>query len=368
MSDTKTDAPAPEHGRLHFDEGPQDVDIAEVASWSLVKRGSSEDVFLWATNYFIAGNGANEVLVKDARMVGTVFFAVPNSPGGGMEDNNFVRRGLQPMEYLSPRDVVLQESAEEVSWTIGGRTVRWRQGDWRLEGKHAGVELDVTCRPVGPGVWTPGPFENVARGQSAGFNWQLTAEGTARVEGKTFDLSGAVGVHQRDCMVHQPGRDVMWELGGTREALIGDVYADGVHATFVQHANLPMKMGLLKVDGTNMIFAGGEGISTEITVLERWHDPRNAHSVPSKLLVTMVSPEGTLELECFGRGRAYWHNVTRSGVMMLMWILGRANGTLRRSDGSTREIVDASYALRFGKTILATEETLSGQEFAGRLT
>jgi hypothetical protein len=278
-----------------------------------------------------------------------------------MQDNNFARRGLQLAELLPPDGMHVDKSAEQISWEVAGRRYTWRQGAWALTGSHAGVETDLSCRALAPPLWTFGPLENSAENNMGGYDVAVRAEGTIRAGGKTYQLEGAVGSHER--AVTGQGRDIMAELAAG-EVFVGDCFADDVHIFFARHPGRPVAFGRLDMADTSAMFPSetGEGV-VHVTPVSRWHDPRSGLFVPDRWHVSMTSPAASVDLDISYRGRGYWHYTTRSGVMILMWLLGRASGTVYQPGQPARALQDALVCSRWGQTILIAEETVDGPEF-----
>jgi hypothetical protein len=360
MTDNEWSAPVPEHGHVYLGRLPAGKDGSEVAAFVVTDTVDGEDVLFWSSGYMMNGAGANQWVVPDARIMGTIFFTVP-AGSTGMQDNNFARAGIQIPEYFRPGDVALEASPERSSWSFGGRTYVWTRGEWRVTGSHAGVETDLVCRPAAEPLWTFGPFESVSETTYAGYDVAIRASGQITANGRTYEVTSGVGSHER--ATNGQGRDIMAELSGG-QVFVGDCFADDVHVFFARHPGRPTSFGRLDVGDTSYSFPADDGSGlVRVHDVESWHDPRSGLLIPSRWQVTMASPQVTVDLEIGYRGRAYWAYTTRSGIMIMMWLLGRANGQVMQADGHTRSIDDALVASRWGLTMLVAEEQLSGPEF-----
>lgn len=355
-----TDVLVPAHGHEYASRLPAGKDANEVAGFVVTGRTADENVLFWSCAYVMEGEGVNQWIDPHARAQASIFFSVPRGQTG-MADNDFVRGGLQPTEYLTPDDLKITTTEHEASWEIAGRRYVWRQGEWRIEGEHLGVGADLTCRPAAPPLWTFGPFESIEQMNMAGYDCVVSANGSVTAGGKTFEIHDGFGSHER--AIVGEGRDIMNELAKA-EVFVGDCYVDGVHLFWAKHPGRPIAFGRVSTASDAVMFPNMETMQGEVQVevTERWHDPRSGLYVPARLSVSMSGPDASAELEIVNCGRAYWHYTTRSGVMMLMWTLGRANGTVT-VNGETKTITDALVPSRWGVTIFVNQETLDGQKF-----
>ena len=360
MTGKEWSAPIPEHGHVYLDKLPADKDGSEVAAFVIADSVGGEDILFWSSGYLIKGDGANQWVVPDARIMGTIFFAVP-SDKPGMQDNNFARGGIQIPEYIKPANAETLASADGARWSFGGRTFEWGTGEWRVGGSHAGVETDLVCRPAAEPLWTFGPFETVSETTYAGYDVAINASGTIKANGKTYEVRSGVGSHER--ATNGQGRDIMAELSGG-QVWVGDCFADDVHIFFARHPGRPVSFGRVDVGDKSYSFPTEDGAGVvHVRGIESWHDPRSGLLIPNRWHVAMTSRPATVDLEIDYRGRAYWAYTTRSGIMILMWLLGRAHGQVMLEDGSVRNIEDRLVASRWGLTMLVAEEQLSGPEF-----
>jgi len=68
-----------------------------------------------------------------------------------MYDNDFVRSGWHPPQYLQPEDLKIVQEDNQVTWKLEGRSYICRPPVWEVKGSHAGVEIDLTCQQSGSG-------------------------------------------------------------------------------------------------------------------------------------------------------------------------------------------------------------------------
>lgn len=357
------DIPQLSHARQQVDTVLRaDEDASENAGFVVFGSSGDHDVLFWSCAYMMGSAPHTQWLVPGARIHGTIFMAIPHTEEPTMSDNAFVRSGLHLPQYRDGRRFDIEERDDTITWHVDDRQYIWDPPHWRLRGAHAGVDVDLVAEAVGPGTWSAGPFETAAENKAFGYDVPITAAGTIAVGGRTFTLDGAHGSHERAGMGQ--GRDIVAEVDGA-EVLVTDLFSDGVHIIFGQHTGRSLNFGRIDIDGASISLMPlmGQGMMS-VTTLERWHDPKSGLLLPSHWSIVMSNEGVTCELDVRAIGRAYWHYTTKSGVMVMVWQLSRANGVMYLPDGSRREITDALAAGRWGRSLLVADETTSGPRFA----
>lgn len=342
---------------------PPEMDSSENAGFAVFGRSGDFDILFWTCAYMMSDTPHSSWIVPDARIHGTIFMAIPRSDTPQLGDNAFVRTGLHLPQYLKQCRFDIVEEADTITWFVDERQYVWDPPNWRLKGEHAGVDVDLVAIAAGPATWAAGPFEDIMKNQGGGYDVPIEVTGTITAGGITYPLEDAHGSHERVGMGQ--GRDIISECFGA-EVVVSDLFVDDVHILFGQHTGREMSFGKIDIGDQSIPVMPLMGQGTmSLTTLEKWHDPRSGLLLPSHWSLEMTAEDGTAcELDVRAEGRAYWHYTTKSGVMVMVWQLSRANGTLTLADGTKREIVDALVAGRWGRSLLVADETIEGPKFA----
>jgi len=356
------DIPQLSHGRKTVTAVlPPDEDASENAGFVVFGRSGDHDVLYWSCAYMMSDAPHTQWIVPGARIHATIFMAIPRSDTPSLADNAFVRTGLHLPQYREPCTFEIEESADRVTWYVDGRRYIWDPPVWRIEGEHAGVDVDLELRAAGEATWTAGSFEDIAVNKGGGYDVPILATGSVTAGGRTYPLTDAYGSHERVGMGQ--GRDIIAETSGG-EVFVADLFDGDLHVLFGEHTGRNMQFGRFDLAGesTSVMPMTGQG-TMSVTTLERWHDPRSGLLMPSHWHVVMSASGTTVDIDVRAEGRAYWHYTTTSGVMVMVWQLSRANGVVFLPDGTERKIDDALVASRWGRSLLVADETTEGPRF-----
>jgi hypothetical protein len=294
-------------------------------------------------------------------MQGTLLLVVPAGDDQPLHDNDFARSGMHYSQFLTPDDHVVTLGDSESEWRIGNRRYAWKPPLWTVTGEHAGVDLDLTFRPVGAAQWRWGPFEKITEADSAGYEVGVSVDGTIRAGGRTYAVRDAPGFHERPSVGET--RDVVRELLGGAEFTSAQFFTDDMKVSLADHSGRGIKMGTVELGDRTFTFAPFAGAgSASFEILRRWHDPRSGLAVPSAWHASLVSDAAVLDVTVTARARGYFHYLTSGGVMILMWLLARADGSLRLADGTTYPIDNAPVGARWGRNLLVADETIEQKE------
>lgn len=360
---TDIEIPQLSHGRKTVTAViPPEMDSSENAGFVVFGRSGDHDVLFWTCAYMMSDTPHSSWIVPGARIHATIFMAIPRTDDPTLGDNAFVRTGLHLPQYLKPCRFDIVEKDDTITWYVDDRRITWDPPHWRIQGEHAGVDVDLVAEAAGPATWAAGPFEDIMKNQGGGYDVPIHATGSITVGGVTYQLDDAHGSHERVGMGQ--GRDIISECSGA-EVLVTDLFADDLHILFGEHTGRNLHFGKIDTGGQSITVMPlmGQGMMS-VTTLEKWHDPRSGLLLPSHWNIVMANEGVKVELDVRAEGRAYWHYTTKSGVMVMVWQLSRANGTLYLADGTKREIKDAVVAGRYGRSLLVADETLDGPRFA----
>lgn len=172
--------------------------LYEDNGFMILANSKGNDILLWTAPHIIRGAGAGQWIVPDGRVHCTQLIVIPQERRGqGMYDNDFVRSGWHPPQYLQPEDLKIVQEDNQVTWKLEGRSYICRPPVWEVKGSHAGVEIDLTCQQLSPAIWQWRPFEKGMEQDHAGYETFISAQGTLKVAGQTFPIENGLGVHER---------------------------------------------------------------------------------------------------------------------------------------------------------------------------
>jgi len=351
--------PSVDEARLRMYDGLRaDGDASENAGFVVLARTDDTDLLLWTAVYAISGRGAGQWVVPDGRLQGTLLLTVPARSSEPLHDNDFARAGMHFSEILAPADHEIVLGPDEAEWRVGARRYIWSPPRWLVRGEHAGVDLDLELVATGAAQWRWGPFESIGEADSGGYEVGVAANGTVTAGGRTHRIVDAPGLHERPAVGET--RDVVRELHGGAEFTSIQFFTDTLKVTLARHSGRDIRMGTVELGDGVLTFAPmlAQG-SASFDILERWADPRSGLHVPSAWHVCLVSAEAVLDVRILARARGYFHSLTSNGVMIVMWLLARADGTFRLADGTIHPIDGAPVAARWGRNLLVADEHIT---------
>ena len=346
----------------HVQEMPLDRDYYEDHGFMILARTSDHDLLLWTSSNIIRGVGAGQWVVPDGRVPCTELIAIPrDGPGKGLFNNNFIRDGWHLPLYQGPEALQVTQESDRVIWTFGDRRTICRPPTWEVQGRHAGVELDLVCEKMAPAIWQWGPFEQARQNDHAGYELFVTARGTITAGGRTHVIENGLGVHEH--AVLGQSWDIIPELVNGAEFYWLLCLNNDIQTFLMRHTGRGIDYGQARVEGEDIRYMPSRGLGTiNFHTLDRWYDPRSGLNVPSKWHLEMTSDQGTLDLHIDGRGRGYYHYTVKKGVLIMMWILAVAKGDFRFPDGRRLPIKETLVCIEWGQAILAAHEGPDGPE------
>lgn len=337
-----------------------ETDFWEETALGLVGEAGDHDVLLWAAGYALAANGQGlwgEGGITAERELQLI--VVPKSQRGAMTDNNFLRIGWTPTERRSLDSLKVERTDKSVTWDFDGLRFVASPPQWALEGSAGGAEFDLVYEQKGTPLWNWGPFAKAAEGDRAGYDAFVSANGTIRASGRTFEIKDAYGVREHiitgqsnDPVRNLPAPNWLWWL----YTIQGDVKVN-----FFQ-VNDRMQLGFVKFGEQEQInFAfGAEGQTVSYVVTEKWEDPRTGMNLPVKWRLVMENAGCKVAVDIAAHGRSYSHWPTAHGTRMYCYLLCTTTGTVELPDGRVIKL-DAHLTVNsFCRTILTACETLDG--------
>lgn len=357
---TGQEAPKLSDAELYTDRLPRGRDCSEDAGFIITADTGDHDIYFYACAYVLRSEGSGIWVKRNGRINGTIFYAIPHTDRTkGLHDNPFARTGWHVNQYIEPEGHQIVHAPDAVEWRMGGRNYAWRKDAWTVTGSHGGVETELEFRAAGPVEWRWGPFEKIEQNDSAGYKVAALVNGTIRTEGKTFHLRDGYATCERAAVGQS--RDIVGELVGGHEVYAFEIRGPQLDIQLHRHTGRKMELAQVRI-GEQALGFGPQApdSSVQITTLDQVHDPRSGLLVPSKWQIELASAAGSGSLTVTASGRSYFHYNTGGGVMLMMQMVGRANGTITRRDGKPVQVSDAMVGLRWGRGLLYANEHLSG--------
>lgn len=341
---------------LYSRQLPRGRDRSEDAGTIVTASADGYDLYLYTCPYVVSGEGSGIWIVPDGRINGTIFFAIPHEQRGtGLRDNAFFRSGWHLPQYLEPEDHEIVEEPGRVTWRMGGRSYVWKPGGWEITGRHAEVATDLSVRPVAPPLWRWGPWDQLQQNDSAGYKVSCVVDGTIEAGGKTFRVRDGYATHERAAVGQS--RDHVEEVADGAEVYAFEIRAEGLDILLHRHTGRKLEAGTARLGADTFAFGMGvDGSRVVLETLEYWQDPRSGLRLPARWHVAMSSAEGIADLSIASSGRSYFHYNSGGGVMVMVQILGVANGVFHRAGGPSTPIEDALVGLRWGRALLFADE------------
>jgi hypothetical protein len=342
---------------------PLDRDAEDGLGFGFFGRAGDEQFLLWVWTRVIYGRHANYWLIPNAAVHCTLLMLVPQGRAvAAYRDDNFIRSGFHLSEYLPIDSVRVDDdsSREQVAWSVGDRRYAWKTGEWHLTGTHAGVDLDLTCAPIGPARWKRGPWDTAAERAASGYEVSVAVSGHFIVAGKQYTIQRGYGIAQRTA--NGEARDIVGEVRAGNAVTTMYCPMDELDLYVQEHPGRGIKnVEVRPRGGPAEVYAPAKGSgSVSLKVTDQWFDPRSSMMFPAKWNLHVASDHGSLAVEFTAVSRSYYHYTTRGGVMMMSWILAVANGAYLGADGIRRPIEDELVGVRWGRELLSADERIGG--------
>lgn len=101
----------------------------------ILANSKGNDILLWTAPHIIRRAAAGQWIVPDGRVHCTQLIVIPQERRGqGMYDNDFVRSGWHPPQYLQPEDWKIVQEDNQVTWKLEGRSYICRPPVWEVKG------------------------------------------------------------------------------------------------------------------------------------------------------------------------------------------------------------------------------------------
>ncbi|MEU8825375.1 hypothetical protein [Streptomyces sp. NPDC048636] len=308
--------------------GP-DRQLWENNGWSVRGRDDGTDYLLWTSPYLIQGLAGQSYRPGRLALNQTLLITHPAQAPDELVDNDFLAVGWDPDDYRAWDDLDVTIEDDTARWSLGGRTMTAAPPQWRIDGRHAGVETDLALTARSEPQWFTDPQEGLDRRADRWWIANGEVDGVIRTSGGTLTVVGAHGVHERHIhcgLVHDPislleGEGIVW-FTVTSPELSGYVMARPSRgASWAQ----------FDVDGRTVERAG-EGISTATT--RTWTDPKTRMVVGQTWHVEVEHDTTRLQLDVQARARAYYSwDFLSQGRTILYWWLCTANVTIEDEQG-----------------------------------
>lgn len=288
------------------------------------------DLFFGGTMYHIGGRKWG---FDDAAFNQSFLLITPNgSNDRGMVDNEFVSNRMDPIRRFDFKETV---DDKRVVWQAGNRELIFQAPTWTLRGEHFGVEVDVRLTALGKPVDYHGDWAGMVERGVAGNEVLCRGEGTCTYGGTTHTLETGWGVRERTFL--GKNFDVPSLLGTGAGYLWSWTFSEDIKVFYFSQGGSGHHAGRVFLKDRIIDF-GGEQTTAE--VLDTWTDPLTHETKATRMLITMQSEQGDLELEIKTWRRMVFGFHLVGAYTTHTGKTGRANGRFALPDGTAIPIDD----------------------------
>lgn len=320
-------------------------DLWENIGWLIFDRSEGMDIMFWFAPYRLIGrHPAGTIAVDDIALSQTLALAVSRRPGDDtpMRDTDFLAVGFDLGDYMPGQALEVRRHPEETVWQVGGRRFSAAPPLWRIEGAHAGIDVDLTLRAPAPGLWLTDPTQSVEESEELWLTACARARGTIAYADQTLSIGG-YAYHERH--VHCGGRFDQISALAERGVTWHTIGMDEAQVMVLSRPSRGEAWAKLVLPGETIDFsAPGHGYVIEET--EHWLDPRSRLNVPCAWRCRFEGASGTMAIEGRAFARAYylWPYFKR-GCTVLYWWLGEANLSVDLQDGRSWRGDNVQYVI-----------------------
>lgn len=328
-----------------FEGWPQHLITAKVDGYNIM---------FFISAYLIDGKSPGGFLADNAAALSIIFAMIPEEEQGMMHDNDFIATGLCPNDFLKYDDLKIISEKDKIIMKIKDVEFVSAPPYFSVKGKDTGIEFDLKVTAVGETSWYKGEDWDVIMNDTEkltkkgnNFDQYTTVEGTIKAMGKTFTFKNGLGTHAHpvnQLSLEERFRSASCVYIGYDKGMqfVGQSWAGVVNRGFVH----------LLDEGRHLVYDNGVNPKADanLTVTGTWYDPRSMFVVPYKWHANMRSPEGILDVDINGTGRATRIFALKRAYCLDLWVLGVANGLFLLPNGDTITIKDVLCALEFTKT------------------
>lgn len=319
------------------------LNLWENHGWMVWDRVGKEDLLLWLSPYRIVGrHPQTPFAVEDVALSQTV---VLRSRYAGderrhMHDDPFLAVGYDFGDYLPGDDLVVQQDEERAVWTIGDRKFTAQPPIWKVQGHHAGVDVDLTFESTGTALWLTDPVATVAEIQE---RWILVC---ARVRGHIVHAGQKLaidGFASQERHVHCGTTYDPVRLLSSRGITFHALAFEDTQLLVCSRPSLSLAWARLILKDRAVDFSAPSHTCTVIET-EHWVDPQNRLRVPSAWECIFEGPNGLLKLTGHAFSRAYYvWPPFKFGCAVLYWWLGDASLSYRLPSGESSSAANVQY-------------------------
>ena|GEM_PF-5136908 len=328
-----------------FEGWPQHLVMATVDGYHIM---------FFVSAYLLDGKSPGGFLADNAATLSTIFVMIPVKEQGVMHDNDFIVNGFCPNDFLKFEDLKIVSGKDKVMMKIKDVEFVSAPPYFFAKGKDTGIEFDIKVTAVGETSWYKGEdWDDIMKDadklakKGNNFDQYTSVEGTIKAMGKTFVFKDGRGTHahpvnQLNLEARMRSDSCVYIGYDKRLQFVGQSWAGIVNRGFIH----------LLDDGRHFVYDNGVNPKADanLIVTGTWYDPRSMFTVPYKWHANMRSPEGILDVDIAGTGRATRIFALKRAYCLDLWVMGMANGLFLLPNGDTLAIKDVLCALEFTKT------------------
>ncbi|GAB3101606.1 hypothetical protein G8770_14310 [Aestuariicella hydrocarbonica] len=296
------------------------------------------DLFFGATMYHVGGRKWG---FDDGALNQSFLLITPNGRDGRtMTNDTFVSNRMDPMCRFDFKETV---EDDKVTWQAGNRIITFSAPTWTVTGEHFGIDLDITFTAEGKPAPYHGDWAGLVDRKVAGNEVLCHGEGTCTYEGKTYRLENGFGVRERTFL----GRnfDVPSLLGLGKGYLWSWTFAPEIKVFYFEQGGSGHHAGRVFLKEGLIDFSGEQ---TTVEVLESWTDPLTHENRATRMIVSMKSEKGELELEINTWRRMIFGFHLLEAYTTHTGKAGRASGKFTYPDGRVLNINDEVAYMEHG--------------------
>jgi hypothetical protein len=309
------------------------MNLWENNGWIVWARVEGEEFLGWFSPYRLVGRQVGSLYsVDDVSLSQTLVLkgTFEGERRRRMEDDPYLCVGFDLGDHLPGE--ALQVAVEDGGsvWRTGKRKFTATPPRWKIEGMHAGVDVDLTLDAMAPAFWFTDRSRTVEEIEE---RWHLVcarARGTVNIGGRTHAIDG-FACHERH--VHCGTRYNPIQTLSARGVTWHSAGVDNAQVLLFSRPSLGIFWGKVVIDGVVHEF-DSPSHQCEIAETDFWVDPASRVQIPCAWESRFEGPSGSLSVSARAFSRAYylWPNY-QHGCTILYWWIGEADIRCRLKDG-----------------------------------
>jgi hypothetical protein len=313
------------------------LNLWENHGWMVWDRVGDEDLLLWLSPYRIMGRHPDTPFAVDDIALSQTM-VLRSARRSEMHDGPFLAVGYDFGDYLPGDSLNVCVDDKRATWRIGGRSFIAQPPVWRIQGSHAGVDVDLTLEAAGPPLWLTDPAKSIEEIQERWFLVCARARGHITHKWQVLEIDGYANQERH---VHCGTRYDPVRLLSSRGITFHCLAVEGRHVIICSRPSLGLAWARLILGDHFVDFQNCRVVEAEF-----WVDPQSRIQIPSAWHIACEGPAGSLEITAHGFSRAYYlWPYFKSGCTVLYWWLGEAKLRYELASGEKGCFPDVQYVV-----------------------